>query len=160
MNSLVKVAATLILGISAVGITQASAAATSSAAADDRRGDHYDDRHYDRRDGRYDRRHDRRDRRYDRRGRYDRGEYKRGRYHDYRHYRGYPRSRLINRRHIDTRHRAYITVVEEVYYTRSGREQLVCSVLVRGPEAYYVPQRRLRRAANRHCSRYARIQYL
>lgn len=98
---------------------------------------------YDRR-GRYDR-----DRRYDRRGRSDR------RYDRYR-----PRSRVVHRETYDTKYRAHIVLVEEIYWTRSGREQLVCSVLVKGPEAYYVKNRRLRRIARRDCSRHARIQYL
>lgn len=79
---------------------------------------------------------------------------------DYRNYRGRARSRVVSRETFRTRWRARVVVVEEVYYTRSGREQLVCSVVVKGPEAYYVPHRRLRRLANRNCSRYARVQYL
>jgi hypothetical protein len=104
--------------------------------------DYYDaDRHYRRGDYRHSRYRD------SRRGRYDR------------YYR--PRSEVVFRRHINTRrYNAYITVVEENYWTRSGRVQRVCSVLVRGPEAYYVPHRRLERAANRNCSRHARIQFL
>lgn len=95
---------------------------------------------------------------------YRAGSYRRGRADDRYYDRGYSRrarSRVVNRITIPTRRwRARIVVVEEIYWTRSGREQLVCSVLARGPEAYYVPHRRLRRAANRNCSRYARIQYL
>lgn len=69
------------------------------------------------------------------------------------------RSRVVHRDTFQTRWRARIIVVEEVYYTRSGREQLVCTVLARGPEARYVPRRRLNRVAQRNCSEYARVQY-
>ena len=106
------------------------------------------------RTSRYDRRHDR----YDRYDRYDDHRYDRRRGHRYDRYR--PRSRVVHRETFPTRFRARITVVEEIYWTRSGRRQLVCSVVVRGPEADYVPNRRLRRLANRNCSRRARIQYL
>ena len=104
---------------------------------------------------RYSRRGDyRRNNRYDRYDRYDRRRSYNRRYRR-------PRSEVVFRRHINTRRfDAYITVVEENYWTYSGRKQRVCSVLVRGPEAYHVPHRRLRRAAERNCSRYARVQYL
>ena len=90
----------------------------------------------------------------DRRGYRDRG----GRYDGYGRRRA--RSQVVHREKYNTRYRARITLVEEIYWTRSGREQLVCSIVVRGPEAYYVPQRRLRRIARRDCSPRARIQYL
>ena len=90
------------------------------------------------------------DRRYD--DRYDKRRY-RSRY-------SRPRSRVVNRQTYRTRYRARVVLVEEIYWTRSGREQLVCSVLAKGPEAYYVPRKRLRRIARRDCSRYARIQFL
>lgn len=93
----------------------------------------------------------RRDRNYDRRDR-------RGRYHR-RYHR--PRSEVVFRRHINLRRfNAHVTVVEENYWTRSGRVQRVCSIVPKGRDAYYVPQRRLSRIANNHCSRYARVQYL
>ena len=104
---------------------------------------------------------------YSRRGDYrsrsdyrDRGRYRdrRGRYNDYDRRR--PRSRVVHRENYSTRYRARITLVEEIYWTRSGREQLVCSIVVKGPEAYYVPERRLRRIARRDCSPRARVQYL
>ncbi|MEO1252814.1 MAG: hypothetical protein AAFW81_10770 [Pseudomonadota bacterium] len=99
--------------------------------------------------------------RYSRGGdRYGHKRYRGDRYGRYGRY-GRARSEVVFRRHFDLRqYNAYITVVEENYWTRSGRVQRVCSVLVRGPDAYYVPQRRLERAANRNCSRYARIQFL
>ncbi len=90
--------------------------------------------------------------RYNRRDRYDRG-------YD-RYSRRRPHSRVVHRETYRTKYRARIVLVEEIYWTRSGRQQLVCSVLVKGPEAYYVPHRRLRRIANRDCSPRARIQYL
>jgi len=115
-----------------------------------RAGSYRADRSYDR-----SRRHNRHGRR-DRHNRnYDRG-YDRG--YDSRSHRA--RSRVVNRESYSTRYHARIVLVEEVYYTRSGRKQLVCSVLVKGPEAYHVSQRRLERVANRNCSRRARIQYL
>ena len=90
---------------------------------------------------------------------------RRGGYRDYdRGYDGYgrrrARSQVVFRETFQTQYRARIVLVEEIYWTRSGREQLVCSVVVRGPEAYYVPQRRLRRLARRNCSPRARVQYL
>ncbi len=102
---------------------------------------------YDRYGGsRYDRRYSRRyynDRRYSRRGYYR------------------PRSEVVFRRNIDLRrYRAYVTVVEENYWTRSGRVQRVCSIVPKGRDAYEVPHRRLSRIARNNCSRYARIQYL
>jgi hypothetical protein len=74
------------------------------------------------------------------------------------HYRA--RSRVVNRETYRTQWDARITLVEEVYWTRSGRRQLVCSVSVRGYDAYNVPHRRLKRIAHRDCSPRARIQYL
>jgi len=105
---------------------------------------------------RYDDRNRYSDRRYNDRRYNDR------RYNDHRHRSRYnkPRSRVVNRQSYQTRYRARVVLVEEIYYTRSGREQLVCSVLAKGPEAYYVPRKRLRRIARRDCSQYARIQYL
>jgi hypothetical protein len=85
---------------------------------------------------------------YGRRGHANRGGY------------GRSRSRVVNRESYPTRWHARIVLVEEVYRTRNGHEQLVCSVLAKGPEAYYVPHRRLKRVARRDCSRSARIQYL
>jgi len=70
------------------------------------------------------------------------------------------RSRVVNRETYRTRWDARIILVEEVYWTRSGRRQLVCSVTVRGHDAYNVPHRRLKRIAHRDCSPRARIQYL
>ncbi len=70
------------------------------------------------------------------------------------------RSRVVNRETYSTRWDARITRVEEIYWTRSGRRQLVCSVVVRGYEAHHVPHRRLKRIAHRDCSPRARIQYL
>lgn len=96
---------------------------------------------------RYDRdRHDR----YDRRGR-DR--HYRGRRHGYRGDRG----RTINREVYDTRYRARIILTEEVVRTRHG-PRLVCTVRTRGPEARYVPKRRLHRIAKRNCSHRARVR--
>lgn len=89
----------------------------------------------------------------DRRGYRDRRHRSRG------HYR--PRSEVVFRRNIDLRRfNAYVTVVEENYWTRSGRVQRVCSVVPKGRDAYNVPHRRLSRIARNNCSRYARIQYL
>ena len=73
---------------------------------------------------------------------------------------GRARSKVVNRGSYRTKYDAQIYLVEEIYYTRSGREQLVCSVGVKGYERDYVPRRSVRRIANRGCSKYARIQYI
>jgi hypothetical protein len=133
-----------LFGASALGITAASADPRDRRHDDDgvtlsvTVGDSYDDRSYG---GRYD------DNRYDRRG--DRG----------RHY-GNDRggSRVVKRRVYDTRYRARIFLVEEVYYSRRG-SNVVCTIDVRGPESRRVPRERLRRIANNECSRRARIRY-
>ena len=78
---------------------------------------------------------------------------------NYRDNRGRARSRVVHRQTYNTRYRARVVLVEEVYYTRSGREQLVCTVLAKGAEADYVPRRKLKKIARRGCSRYARVQY-
>lgn len=113
---------------------------------------------------------------YDRRGRVDRdGRSRRGYDRDGRGRRGYDRdrghgqydrrdrrrarSRVVFRETYRTNWNARIVLVEEIYWTRSGREQLVCSVVVKGRDAHQVPNRRLRRIANRDCSRSARVQY-
>ena len=84
--------------------------------------------------------------------------YNRGHNRGYRRYR--PRSRVVFRREFPTRYDAYVVIVEEIYYTRSGREQLVCSAVAKGYDRRYISYKRMRRLANRHCSRRARIQYL
>lgn len=151
MNSILKTIITVALGVGVLGAAQASATSRPDYCPRDHDHrshspsyyDYYDsDRHYRSKP----RRSSRRD--YDRR--YNRG------YDDY--YR--PRSKVVHRQTYQTRYRARIKLVEEIYWTRSGRKQLVCSVLVRGPDAYHVPHRRLRRIANRDCSPRARIQYL
>ena len=63
---------------------------------------------------------------------------------------------VLNRRVIDTRHRARIILTEEIVRTRRGA-RLVCNVSVRGPEARYVSNKRLRRVARNQCSSRARI---
>jgi len=109
--------------------------------------------------------------RYDRDLRYDDRRSYRGRrnYDDRRGYRGrgygydrYPRSEVVFKRNIDLRgHRGtYVTVVEENYWTRSGRVQRVCSIVPKGYDAYNIPHRRLSQIARNNCSRHARIQYL
>lgn len=162
-NSLV----TLVIGACTLGLTSASA--ESRPDYGDRGHDHqshnvnYDD-YYDAdqysRAGpyrgsqqSYSRGYD--NRRYDNRRGYDnyRGRNHRANY-------GRSNSRVVYRKNYSTKYRASITLVEEVYYTRSGREQLVCSIVTKGPEAYYIPKKRLRRIANRGCSKYARVQYL
>lgn len=72
-----------------------------------------------------------------------------------------PRSEVVFRRDIDLRrYSAYVTVVEENYWTRSGRVQRVCSIVPKGRDAYHVPRRALSRIAHDNCSHRARIQYL
>ncbi len=147
MKAVIKICAGAIAAAAVLAVSQHAAASDQSrhdhSSYDASHDDYYErDRHYRRGDYRRDRYRDRH------RSRYGRGYYR-------------PRSEVVFRRHINTRrYDAYITIVEENYWTRSGRVQRVCSVLVRGPEAYYVPHRRLERAANRNCSRRARIQFL
>lgn len=95
-------------------------------------------------------RHDRYDR-HDRRNSYNR--YDRGRRHGYRGRDG----RIVNREIYDTRYRARIVLTEEVVRGRHG-PRLVCTVRARGPQARYVPDRRLHRIARRECSRRAQIR--
>lgn len=141
-----KVSQTLValaFGASALGVTAASAdhrdrrdddaSVTLSLSV----GDNYDDHSYGGRydDNRYDGRRDR-DHRYD--GRRD-------------------GSRVVKRRTYDTRYRARIILVEEIYFSRRG-SQRVCTIDVRGPEARYVSRRQLRNVAH-ECSPRARIRY-
>ena len=95
------------------------------------------------------------DDRYDRRGHYD----DRRRYDDYGRRNGYrgDNRRIVNREVYDTRYRARIVLIEEVVRTRRG-PRLICTVDARGPEARYVPDRRLRKIARRECSRRAQIR--
>ncbi len=92
------------------------------------------------------------DRDYDRRGRYDRHD-DRGRRNGYRN----DRSRVVNREVYDTRYRARIILTEEVVRTRHGT-RLLCTVDARGPQARYVPNKRLRNIARRECSRRAEVR--
>jgi len=135
---------------SRAGVYQASYDRNDRSRYDNNR---YDNDNYER--GRYDN---------NRRGRYDRdrrarnNHHRRGRYTQYR--RGFPRSQVVFRNVYPTRFRAEVVVVEEIYWTRSGRQQLVCSVVAKGPESYAVPDGRMRSLARQDCSRRARIQYL
>jgi len=80
---------------------------------------------------------------------------------DGRHYRGYKlrryAGRVVNRDVFQTRFRARIVLVEEIVRRPRG-PRLVCTVSVLGPEAGYVPRRRVHRIANRHCSPRARVR--
>lgn len=163
MNFL-KTILTMTLAISALGLAQASAGHKPDYCAIDHDHRSHDASYYDYYDsdkyyraGEY--RRSRSDTRYGYSGRNDRS---------YRHDDGYgrrdryyrPRSRVVSRQHYATRWNARITLVEEIYWTRSGRQQLVCSIVVRGRQAHHVSHRRLERIAYRDCSRRARIQYL
>lgn len=97
------------------------------------------------------------DSRYDRRHRSDR-DYRRGDRNYRRGDRQSRRGRIVNRQTFDTRYRARIVLTEEVVRGRRGHRRLVCTVQARGPEASYVPQRRMRRIANRNCSPRARVR--
>ena len=68
------------------------------------------------------------------------------------------RGRVVNRQVFDTRHRARIVLIEEIVRSRRGHRRLICTVEARGPEARYVPKRRMRRIANRNCSPRARVR--
>ena len=87
-------------------------------------------------------------------------------YDDYRYrdrYRSYDNGyrhrgrRVVSRRVLDTRFRARIVVKEEIVHRRRG-PRLICTVTPRGPEADYVPYRRLKRVARNHCSPRARVR--
>lgn len=91
------------------------------------------------------------DDRYDSYHRYNR--YDRGRRHGYRGREG----RIVNREIYDTRYRARIVLTEEVVHSRRG-PRLVCTVRALGPQARFVPDRRLYRVAQRECSRRAQIR--
>ncbi|PQA88644.1 hypothetical protein [Hyphococcus luteus] len=100
--------------------------------------------------------YDRRSRHHDRYDRYD----DRGRRNGYRGaHRGRGGGRLVNREVYDTRYRARIVLSERVVRTRRG-PRLICTVDARGPQARYVPNRRLHRIARRECSRRADIRVL
>jgi len=143
MKTVIKAIAAGLVGFAAIGITAASAD----------RGDRHDDRR-DRngvsfsivisdQDGYYD---NRRNRHYDNRRyrNYDNGYRSRG-------------NRVVSRRVLDTRFRARIVVKEEIVHRRRGA-RLICTVTPRGPEADYVPYRRLKRVARNHCSPRARVK--
>ncbi|MGF1545382.1 MAG: hypothetical protein ACFB00_12970 [Parvularculaceae bacterium] len=82
---------------------------------------------------------------------------------DRRGYNGYaarrsrPRSKLVFRDVFAPRGRASVLVEERIVYGRKF-DRRVCSVSARGPEARYVPYRRLERIANRNCSRRATVR--
>jgi hypothetical protein len=141
MNSLVRSVVALGFGVTALGMTAASADHRdddeASVSLSITVGDDYDGRSYG---GRYD------DDRYDRRHRGDRYDGRRG------------GSRVVKRRTYDTRYRARIVLVEEVYYSRRG-SYLVCTVDVRGRDARYVSNRQVRAIARAGCSHRARIRY-
>lgn len=107
------------------------------------------------------------DDRYDRRGHYDDRHDRRGRYDDRRRYDDYGRrngyrgdnGRIVNREVFDTRYRARIVLTEEVVRTRRG-PRLICTVDARGPEARYVPDKRLRKIARKECSRRAQVRII
>ncbi|MBB5518267.1 hypothetical protein [Amphiplicatus metriothermophilus] len=85
-----------------------------------------------------------------------------GRYYegrsDYRRAHPHRGSKVVKRRVFDTRYRARIVLVEELFYGRRGRD-LVCTVSVHGPDARYVPWGRVRSIAARNCSRRAEVRY-
>ncbi len=156
MKSFVKYLVAFTFAAGAVGVAQASAEYRPDYCAVDHDHRSHTSSYYDYYD----------EDKYYRAGEYrgQRASYDRGRGYDRDRRRGYdrrrPRSRVVHRQTYQTRYNARIVLVEELYWTRTGREQLVCSIVVKGRDSYYVPQRRLRRIANRDCSRRARIQYL
>ena len=163
MRNWIKNTLAVLVGVGALGLTGATITSAAAARPDYCRVDH-DHRSHDR--DYYD--YYERDRYYrdDPRGVSfsvtlgNRGDYRDRRYRDRRYAdrRGYRRgSRIINRQTYDTRYRARIVLVEEVFYSRRG-ERLVCTVSARGPESRYVPRKRLRRIARRGCSRYADVR--
>lgn len=179
MKHFLKAAIASVFGVAALGVVGASAEARDRDYRPDRCEDDHDhrshasnyydyyakDRYY--RAGAYGKsglsvslrfgddgydRHGRYDRR-DRYDRYDRHDRRRG-YHR-NGYRG-DRARIVNREVYDTRYRARIYLTEELVHRRGG-PRLICTVRVEGPDARYVPQRRLRNIARNDCSRRAKI---
>jgi hypothetical protein len=65
--------------------------------------------------------------------------------------------RVVNREVYDTRYRARIVLTEEIVRTRHG-PRLLCTVDARGPQARYVPNKRLRQIARNECSRRAEVR--
>lgn len=171
MGVLKKIVFAAAMGLSAVAVSAAS-------AADGRRGGYHDDR--DRhRPAHCDHDHDHRAHdvnyydyypadRYYRAGPYRAsglsvsvnvgGGYDRDRYDRYDRYDGPRRGRqIVKSQTFDTRYRASIYLVEEVYYNPHGRDRL-CTVSVRGPQAHRVPDGQVRSVAHRYCSRGATIR--
>lgn len=68
------------------------------------------------------------------------------------------RGRVVNRQTFNTRYRARVVLTEEIVRSRRGNRRLICTVQARGPEANYVPKRRMRKIANRNCSPRARVR--
>ena len=91
----------------------------------------------------------------DRRDRFDDGYRDRGYERRARNRRG----QLLRRDVFRTRYRARVVLTEERIFRRGGA-RLICTVTPRGPEADYIPYRRLKRIANRNCSRSSRIRIL
>ncbi len=165
MKTFIKAIAAGLVGFAAMGLTAASAKdyrPDRCAVDHDHRShsaNYYDyyagDRYYS---GAYDRRNrsgasfsitfgsgdSYSNRRSDRRRGYDNGYRSRG-------------NRVVSRRVLDTRFRARIVVKEEIVHRRRGA-RLICTVTPRGPEAEYVPYRRLKRVARNHCSPRARVK--
>ena len=152
MKSLLKATFALVLGLGVYGFSQASAEYRPDYCAIDHDHRSHNSSYYDYYDAD----------KYYRAGSYrgSRDGYNRGSRYDDGYGRRRARSRVVHRETFRTQYRASIVLVEEIYWTRSGREQLVCSIVAKGREAHYVPQRRLRRIANRGCSPRARVQYL
>ena len=96
---------------------------------------------------------------YDRRGRYDDRGRNRGRDYHHRNDQRSRQGRVVNREVFDTRYRARIVLTEQVVHTRRG-PRLLCTVDARGPQARYVPNKRLRKVAKRNCSRRAEIRII
>lgn len=80
-----------------------------------------------------------------------------------------PGYRVVNTERYNTRYRAKIFVRTEIdrgprhryrgwRYARYYAPRATCTIAVRGPEARYVPQRRLERIARRECPARARIE--
>ncbi|NNE40595.1 MAG: hypothetical protein HKN14_06715 [Marinicaulis sp.] len=69
--------------------------------------------------------------------------------------RDYRRSQT--RKVFNTRYRATIVLTESYLSGRRGGRQ-VCTVTVRGPQARYIPKKKVRRIAKNNCSRWAKIR--
>ena len=66
-------------------------------------------------------------------------------------------SKVVKRKSFNTRYNARVLLEERIVYGRRSNN-LICTLSVRGRDAGYVTNRKLRRIANNNCSRRASIR--